>query len=249
MNEQKNKQQLPEESPKKVMGEPVAPVSSWKKLLSKRWIYPAAYVAAAAIILTLVWVYQDTSRKPLDDKKPSAAAVSGEMSTPEQQEQNVKEEEKAVETTAATEDLAWPVANAAEVKIVKPFYESDGTSEEHVAAMIEYKDTFRPNTGIDLSRADKQSFEVKASLGGKVTRVEQHPLLGNLVEVTNANNLKTVYASLADVKVKLDDQVKQGDTIAKSGQNELGKDLGSHLHFAVYENGAPVNPASLLPQQ
>lgn len=252
MNEQKNKQQSQEETPKIGLGEPVAPVSSWKKLLSKRWIYPAAYMAAAAIILTLVWVYQDRSTKPLDEKAATTAAEemnAPSTPTPANTEGTKAAEEKAVETTAVSEDLAWPVANAAEVSIVKPFYDKDASSEEHVSAMVQYKDTFWPNTGIDLARADKGTFEVKAALAGKVTRVEQNTVLGTVVEITHANNLKTVYESLSDVKVKMNDEVKQGETLASAGKNELSKDLGNHLHFAVYENGAPVNPAPLLPGQ
>ncbi|WP_223065989.1 M23 family metallopeptidase [Paenibacillus caui] len=246
MNEQKPKNQ--EESPKNLMGEPVAPVSSWKKLLSKRWIYPAAYMAAAAIILTLVWVYQDASRKPMDNKP--TATVTDDASAVQTGTDPAAEQkdEDALETTAVSEDFAWPVANASEVSVVKPFYDKDGSTEEHEAAMVQYNNEFMPNTGIDLARSDKQPFEVKAALGGKVTNVEQHALNGYVVEITSANNLKTVYESLADVKVKEGAEVKQGDRIASSGQNEIGKALGNHLHFAVYENDAPVNPTTLLPQ-
>lgn len=254
MNEQKPKQNQ-EESPKNIVGEPVAPVSSWKKLLSKRWVYPAAYVAAAAIILTLVWVYQDTSNKPVAQN--TTATVSDDASAvqtgadPAQSAgtTDTQQDNEAVETTAISENFIWPVADAADVSIVKPFYDKDGSTEEHEAAMVQYQNEFMPNTGIDLARSDKQAFEVKAALSGQVTRVEQHPLNGYVVEVTSANNLKTVYESLAGVKVKEGDKVKQGDTLATSGQNEISKDLGNHLHFAVYENDEPVNPTSLLPEQ
>ncbi|WP_138495806.1 M23 family metallopeptidase [Paenibacillus pinistramenti] len=256
MNEQKNKNKQ-EESPKNLVGEPIAPVSSWKKAMSKRWIYPAAYVAAAAIILALVWVYQDSSHKETADNTP-AAAVTDDVSSvqtdakpaadpnaADQKDQAASEE--AVETTAVSEDFVWPVAEASEVSIVKPFYDKDGSTEEHEAAMVQYNDMFMPNTGIDVARSDKAAFEVQAALGGKVTKVEQHALNGYTVEVTNANNLKTVYESLSDVKVKQGDEVKQGQTLASAGKNEVGKDLGNHLHFEVYENGEAVNPASLLP--
>lgn len=247
MNEKQK--QTPEESPKNTLGEPVAPVSSWKKLLSKKWVYPAAYVAAAAIILTLVWVYQDAGNKQVAQN--TTATVTDEAATDPAatQPQAQTDENKAVETTAISENFVWPVAAPAEVSIVKPYYDKDGSTEEHEAAMVQYQNEFIPNTGIDLARSDKQTFEVKAALGGQVTHVEQHALNGYTVEITNANNLKTVYESLADVKVKEGDKVKQGDAIASSGLNEIGKTLGNHLHFAVYENDEPVNPTSLLPEQ
>ncbi|MBW4841052.1 MAG: M23 family metallopeptidase, partial [Paenibacillaceae bacterium] len=79
-------------------------------------------------------------------------------------------------------------------------------------------------------------------------RVEEVPLLGYVVEITHANNLKTVYESLGEVKVKKDAEVKQGDTIGSAGRNEMEKDLDNHVHFTIYENGELVNPATVLPK-
>ncbi|WP_068620655.1 M23 family metallopeptidase [Paenibacillus tuaregi] len=247
MNDQNQKQHKNEESPKIGLGEPAVPASSWKKLLSRKWVYPAAYMAIAAIILTLVWVYQGASRKP--QAEITSGTVTQPVGTTTGDTKVKPEDGTSVQTVATPEDLVWPVANAAEVNVVKPFYDKDASAEEHVSAIVQYNDTFVPNTGIDLARGDNKSFDVKAALGGKVTRVEQHALLGYVVEITHANNLKTVYESLADVKVKKDAEVKQGDTLATAGRNELEKDLGNHVHFAVYENGTPVNPSQLLPQK
>ncbi|WP_410770630.1 peptidoglycan DD-metalloendopeptidase family protein [Fontibacillus sp. BL9] len=250
MNEQNNKKKPHEESPKIAMGEPVVPVSKWKKVLSKRWVYPAAYMAAAAIILTLVWVYQDASQKPMDST-PASVTDSIEQPGEDLLGQDAAKEngkDNAAETVATAEDLAWPVANAAEVSVVKPFYDNEASAEDHEAALVQYNDTFIANTGIDLARKDNQAFEVTAAMGGKVTRVEEVPLLGFVVEITHANNLKTVYESLTDVKVKKDAEVKQGDLIATAGRNEMEKDLGNHVHFAVYENGELINPANVLPK-
>lgn len=251
MNEQNNKKKPHEESPKIAMGEPVVQVSAWKRLLSKRWVYPAAYMAAAAIILTLVWVYQDTSQKPLDST-PASVSENGVVGTQDLMgEDNVSEgidEDLAAQTVAVAEDLIWPVANVADVSVVKPFYDSEGSAEDHEAALVQYNDTFIANTGIDLARSDKQSFEVTAAMGGKVTRVEEVPLYGMVVEITHANNLKTVYESLADVTVKQDDDVKQGTVLGTAGRNEIEQELGNHVHFAVYENDELINPSSVLPK-
>lgn len=251
MNEQNNKKKPHEESPKIAMGEPVVQVSAWKKLLSKRWVYPAAYMAAAAIILTLVWVYQDASQKPLDST-PASVSETGVTGTQdlmaEDTAKNELGEDSEAQTVSVAEDLAWPVANMADVSVVKPFYDSEGTAEDHEAALVQYNDTFIANTGIDLARSDNETFEVTAAMGGKVTRVEEVPLYGLVVEITHANNLKTVYESLADVKVKQDADVKQGDVIGSAGRNEIEKDLGNHVHFSIYENDELVNPSSVLPK-
>ncbi|RED33751.1 MULTISPECIES: M23 family metallopeptidase [unclassified Paenibacillus] len=251
MNEQNKSSQNHGEAPKKVQGEPVNQPSSWKKLLSKRWVYPAAYVAAAAIILTLVWVYQDTSQKNLTQDPAKVTEQSTTASDAAAGKDTATDaKDNAVEVTANAEGMVWPVANAKDVKVVKPFYDENGTEENHQAAMVQYDDTFTPNVGVDLARADDQAFDVKAALGGKVTRVDLNPpLTGTVIEITHDNNLKTVYQSLSDAKVKLGDTVKQGDTIGTAGRSEIEKELGNHVHFEVYDNGTPVNPETVLPKQ
>lgn len=244
MNEQ-NKKTIQEETPKTTQGVPASQPSSWKRAMSKRWVFPAAYIAAAGIILTLVWVYQGTSQKTLESK-PTGAVENGSVATGETA---AEEGQESVEVVAKSENFAWPVSNPSEISVVRPFYDNEGSAEEHEAAMVQYNDTFIPNTGVDLARGDNETFEVKAALGGKVTRVEQNPLTGQVVEITHDGNLKTVYQSLADVKVKQNDEVKLGDTIASAGVNELGKTLGNHLHFEVYEDGQPVNPQGYLPEK
>lgn len=244
MNEQ-NKKTIQEETPKTTQGVPANQPSSWKRAMSKRWVFPAAYIAAAGIILTLVWVYQGTSQKALESE-PTGVVEKGSVATGETA---AEEGQESVEVVAKSENFAWPVSNPSEISVVRPFYDNEGSAEEHEAAMVQYNDTFIPNTGVDLARGDNETFEVKAALGGKVTRVEQNPLTGQVVEITHDGNLKTVYQSLADVKVKQNDEVKLGDTIASAGVSELGKTLGNHLHFEVYEDGQPVNPQGYLPEK
>jgi stage II sporulation protein Q len=51
-----------------------------------------------------------------------------------------------------------------------------------------------------------------------------------------------VYQGLSNVSVKENDEVKQGQTIAKSGTSNINKDLGNHLHFELYMKMVAVNP-------
>ncbi|WNS42635.1 M23 family metallopeptidase [Paenibacillus sp. MMS20-IR301] len=244
MNEQDKNKTNHDESLKNKQGDSGAKPSSWSRLLSKRWVFPAVYTAAAAIILTLVWVYQDAGTKPLNPD--TAAVVSQDTVTGNEA---VTGDPEALEVVASAESLAWPVASPGDVEVVKPYYDENGTEENHVAAMVQYNNTFVANTGIDIAREDNKTFEVKAALSGEVTRVEDVAVLGKVVEITSPGELKTVYQSLADVKVKQGDQVKQGDTLAAAGQSEMEKGLGNHVHFEVHEDGKIVNPSDLLPQR
>ncbi|WP_339220760.1 M23 family metallopeptidase [Paenibacillus sp. FSL H8-0332] len=245
MNEQDKIKSTHDESLKNKQGDSGAKPSSWSRLLSKRWVFPAVYTAAAALILTLVWVYQDAGQKPLNPD--NAAVVSqGEAGS---KTGAVNGDPEALEVVASAESLVWPVASPSEVEVVKPYYDENGTEENHIAAMVQYNNTFVTNTGIDIAREDNKSFDVKAALSGEVTRVEDVAVLGKVIEVTSPGELKTVYQSLGETKVKQGDEVKQGDTLATAGRNEMEKSLGNHVHFEVHEDGKIVNPSDLLPQR
>jgi stage II sporulation protein Q len=239
MNDQ-NKQFQNQETPKSTEGAAAAKSFSWKRFLAKKWVFPATYMAAAAIILTLMWVYQDGGSETLTEGE-------GQKEFYEQYIPSATEQlPDALAVTAPTETMSWPVEDRSAVEVVMGFFDSEASNEERQAAMIEYNDTFMPSVGISLSRQDFETFNVMAALSGTVTRVEKHPLMGNLVEITHNDGLKTIYQSLADVTVTNGAEVKQGDMIAKAGRNELQKALGVHMHFEVHENGQPVNPKSFL---
>ena len=246
MNEQDKNKPTHDESLKNKQGDSGAKPSSWNRLLSKRWVFPAVYTAAAAIILTLVWVYQDAGQKPLN---PDTAAVVSQGTSSGNEAGTGTGDPEALEVVASAESLAWPVASPSEVEVVKPYYDENGTEENHVAAMVQYNNTFVTNTGIDIARSDNKTFDVKAALSGEVTRVEDVAVLGKVIEVTSPGDLKTVYQSLGDTKVKQGDEVKQGDTLATAGRNEMEKSLGNHVHFEVHEDGKIMNPSDLLPQR
>lgn len=160
------------EASKPMQGAQAVHTSTWRKLLSKRWVFPALYMAAAAIILTLVWVYQDMNR-PLDPNAETAQVDHTVVDSGTQVEGTVNED--AVEVVASNETLGWPVKDAQEVDVVMSFYDETASKEEQAAALIEFEQTFTPNVGIDLARKDQKSFDVLSAMSGKVIRAEQHP--------------------------------------------------------------------------
>lgn len=232
MNENQNKpKQTQETSPKSSEG--VAQTSAWKRLLAKKWVFPATYMAAAAIIVAIIWLYQGPK---LGDSKVVTTDESHDVS----------KNPDAQEVIAQSEPMQWPVKDTNEVQPTMHFYDEKGTNEEKEAAMYEFDNTWQAHVGTDFATADDKTFEVLAALGGKVTLVDQLPYVGTVVEISHENGLKTIYQSLADVKVKQGDQVEQGDPIAMAGRNELESKEGVHLHFEVQSNGKPVNPKDLL---
>ncbi|SDO62587.1 stage II sporulation protein Q [Paenibacillus sp. yr247] len=228
-----------EEAPKTVQGAQGVP-STWKRLLAKKWVFPATYVAAAAIILTLMWVYQDVGTKKVS-QEDLGIKVSSDKTTG-------NSPDGAVAVNAPAETMQWPVKDKSLVDISIPFYDTNATNEVKQAAMIQYNDQLTPHTAIDLKSKDGAAFDVLAALSGKVTAVEQNPVVGNLVEITHSNGLISVYQSLSDVKVAKGAEVKKGDIIAKAGRNDFEKEDGVHLHFEVRQaaDNAAINPETIL---
>lgn len=126
------------------------------------------------------------------------------------------------------------------VKVAKSFYDYASSTEEQEKAIILYEKTYMQNSGIDY--ANDELFDVVSILDGTVISVTENDLLGTCVQIKHSNDLISVYQSLSDVVVKENDNVVQGQAIAKSGTANITKDLGNHLHFELYHNGAIVNP-------
>jgi len=239
MNEGNKTPRKLEESHKSVAGtSPAVRPTGWKKFLSKRWVFPAAYMAAAAIIVTILWLNSGKDAK--DTAVPGQAGVANEATA------NGQQSPEAAPVTANGETLRWPVAKMEEMTTIVPFYDAAASEEEKEAAMVEYQNTFMPHMATDLARKDAESFEVLAAMSGKVTVASQTPTNGYEVQIEHPNGWVTVYQSLTDLKVQLGDEVEQGDTIAIAGQSELEPQEGAHVHFEVRNNGLPVNPNTLI---
>ncbi len=95
--------------------------------------------------------------------------------------------------------------------------------------------------GLDI-RASYQW--VTASRYGKVTYTGWMGGYGNAVVIAHPNGYKTLYAHLSRIGVRTGQYVKQGQTIAQSGNT--GRSTGAHLHFEVIKNGSHCNPYPFL---
>ncbi|MDQ6420932.1 M23 family metallopeptidase [Paenibacillus sp. LHD-117] len=240
MNEQnQNKKQ---ETPKNSLGGASAANSSsgLKKLFAKRWVSPAIFMAAAAIIVTLMWIYQGSG-------DPDKATMGPDNSTEVTQgNEEAGKEEDVVDVIASGEKMQWPVADSAALQKETLYYDEEASEAEKEAALIQVGTTYTAHTGIDFVDPNGATFDVMAALSGKVTLVSQHPTNGNIVEISHGNGLVTVYQSLADVQVEEGDEVEQNTVIAKAGRSDLERDQAVHLHFETRLNGEAVNPADYI---
>jgi murein DD-endopeptidase MepM/ murein hydrolase activator NlpD len=97
--------------------------------------------------------------------------------------------------------------------------------------------------GIDL--VAPKDDPVKSVLDGTVIAAAFTADDGNIISIQHANNLISVYKHNAVLLRKVGDMVKAGESIAFIGDSGENSE-GPHLHFELWENGAPVNPTLYL---
>ncbi len=102
----------------------------------------------------------------------------------------------------------------------------------------------RFHEGIDLL-ADRGT-DIQAAAPGRVT-FAGFALggWGNLVVVAHSDGVRTMYAHLSVVGVRLGETVSTGSVLGQVGAT--GDATGPHLHFEVRYRGAAVDPLSALP--
>ena len=130
------------------------------------------------------------------------------------------------------------------VTIGKNYYDYQGEEDSQIKSIVVHDNTYTQNTGIDYISENK--FDVVSILDGTVIAVKKDDEVGNSIEIKHDNGIISIYQSLDEVRIKKGDIVNQGQVLGTSGENEIDKDLGNHLHFEIYENGSSVNPDNYL---
>jgi murein DD-endopeptidase MepM/ murein hydrolase activator NlpD len=100
----------------------------------------------------------------------------------------------------------------------------------------------RPHEGIDVSAP--MGAEIEAPAAGIVTKVDWVEGYGNMLTVDHGYGLVTRYAHCSKILVVRGQRVKRGQKIALVGSTGLS--TGPHLHYEVWVNGRPVDPAKYV---
>ncbi|MCK9328696.1 MAG: M23 family metallopeptidase [Candidatus Cloacimonetes bacterium] len=95
---------------------------------------------------------------------------------------------------------------------------------------------------IDL--ATTTGTTVHASAAGIVIACYNDKYLGNVILIDHLNGYKTLYAHLHEFISKINDFVEKGQAIGLVGNT--GYSTNSHLHFQIYYQNNPVDPATLM---
>ncbi|WP_129721853.1 M23 family metallopeptidase [Xylanivirga thermophila] len=99
----------------------------------------------------------------------------------------------------------------------------------------------RNNTGIDIL-AQNEGYVYCVS-GGKVIEIWQDKIYGECAKIDHGNGISSVYAGVADMQVKVGQQVQQGDSIGKMSINDNGEYV---LHFRMLKKEKPMDPLSFI---
>ena len=148
-------------------------------------------------------------------------------------------------------DTDLPVVSTNDGSIKKPFdketvtidinfYDKDSDVETQKKSLILYENTYMPNTGILYT--SNETFDILATLDGKVTKVSEEELLGKVIEITHSSSLITTYYSVGNIYVPEGQDVKQGDILGTSGKNNISSTSDNMLLFEVSLNGININP-------
>ncbi len=102
----------------------------------------------------------------------------------------------------------------------------------------------RMHNGIDIAAA--KGTPIVAAADGVVTQSTVMSGYGNTIVISHGNGYSTLYAHLNSRNVSAGTKVRKGQVIATMGNTGSvvagpGGD-GTHLHFEVRRNGAPVDP-------
>jgi stage II sporulation protein Q len=213
--------------------------ASLKKFFKKRWVFPAVYIASAALILTGVLWFQNSSTEDATESDRF-----GYEATPEKNQFD----EPAEEVARSMENIVLPLSEKDRTNVVikTKFYEDTANAEDQEAAIVVYQNQYHPNTGIDIAVKDSEAFDVMAALSGTVTKVQEDALLGNVIEIEHDDNIVTRYSSVKDMKVAMGEKVEQGQALATAGKSLFNEEAGVHVHFEIRKNDVPVNPQVYL---
>lgn len=168
-----------------------------------------------------------TDASPQSAVKSATATQSGSQPKPQAETDSQKTASTGdlnAPARSGIEEFRWPVRG----RVISNFGEKTDTGR---------------NDGIDISVPEGTA--VKAAENGVVVYAgDELEGLGNLVLIRHADGWVSAYAHNKQIDVKRGDEVKRGQTIARSGRT--GSADMPMLHFELRKNSTPVDPIKHL---
>lgn len=199
-----------------------------KRLVLKPFVVPMLYTIL--IVLTIMIAVKLTYKeKPKED---TTLYVS---------------EEPILETTPVVNDEVYVLNpySGDDIKIKINYYNENDSNETQEGSIIKYESTYLQNSGLTYESDNR--FNVVAIIDGEVTKIYSNEMLGNVIEVTHDNNIKSIYQTVSNIKVSEGQSVHAGDVIAESGTSKIFEN-GNYLYFEVIKDGSLIDPNRVIGQ-
>ena len=196
----------------------------------KPFVIPSLYTLAIILFVFSIYFFQNTIK---------GVFFSNDDVNTEYVDDDIVEDEQYIPVVNTKMEIIKPFIND-KVTIAKSYYDYKAEADSQKNSIIYYENIYMQNSGVDYKSGEV--FDDVSVLDGKVISVEDNDMMGTTVQIKHDNNLISVYQSLSNIKVKVDDTVIQGQVIAQSGESNVNKEIGNHLHFELYHNGNIVNP-------
>ncbi|WP_405726286.1 peptidoglycan DD-metalloendopeptidase family protein [Anaerotignum sp.] len=180
-------------------------------------------------------VEQDAEQPVTAVKTPTIEIAALERNKQSNDPGEAPEAETTTKPKAAKPTFAYPLQG----EVVLPY------SIDH-AIYDPTLEQYRTNASVSLSA--KQGTAVKAAADGTVQAVTEDVETGKTIVIAHADGWLTTYGQLEDaVAVKEGEKVTQGQKIgAVDDPTKYGAALGSHLEFAMEQNGETKDPLKHL---
>ena len=164
-----------------------------------------------------------------------AAAEKNQRSNDPGEEPAPEEKQPVVKKQAQALTFSYPLQG----EVVLPY------SIDH-AIYDPTLEQYRTNASVSLSA--ERGAEVKAAAAGTVQAVTEDAEMGNTITIAHENGWLTTYGQLnVAVAVKEGERVAKGQVIGSVERStKYGAALGTHLEFAMAQNGQPRDPAEYL---
>ncbi len=229
-----------------------------KSRIGHRGFYIALSLCVVAVFLTAYFVTTRNNEEPdmvnqtehvaTEPKTPVLPEVMSSATPTASATPTVTQKPAATKAPAkkAVQEASVKQANSEPASFIMPV--EGEIAVAHTQDTLVYSKTYedwRVHNGIDINC--EKGTPVKAVADGKVEKVYTDPLKGIVIEISHGS-VRSVYANLStDNMVQVGSEVKAGDVISGVGDSGAFESKQQpHLHFELYQNDQPIDPASLL---
>lgn len=151
---------------------------------------------------------------------------------------------------AALSEVVLSPVSTDEVQVTKYYYSDSVDTTVQTQSFFYYpvgqSMYSHESKGMSFKGTTDEPVNVVASLSGTVLSVKDEILKGTVVTIEHANDVKTVYTGVYDVKVSVGDKVSQGAILGTTGLSQLEPDAGNVVHFEIIKGDEKIDPQTVI---